>query len=259
MAIADSAAPRFEMGRVAKRTFSVIGSNIVTLSVLSPLAGIPYLAVAWNSEQFDLGLRDGQFDSNALLFLAVSWFVYMIGMFIQQASITHATVAYLNRRPASVADCLATGFSSVLHLILIAVLLFLALIPSMLLLVIPAIMLMIMWFVAIPACVVERTGVLGAFSRSRELTRGYRWPIFGLYVVFVVLMILIAVVAGAVIGVGVFAASGGAAISSVQIAVQTVATMISSTVISTLIASIYYELRQIKEGIGPEALASVFD
>lgn len=259
MAIADSVAPRLEMARVTKRTFSVIGSNIVTLSVLSPLAGIPYLAVAWNSDQFEQGIGDGQFDSNALVFFALSWLAYMIGMFVQQASVTHATVTYLNGRPASIADCLATGFSSVVQLTLIAVLMFLALIPAMLLLVIPGVILAMMWFVAVPACVVERTGVLGAFSRSRELTRGYRWPIFWLYVVFVILMILIAVVVGATIGIGVFAASGGVITSPVQIAIETIGTTISSTVISTLVASVYYELRQLKEGIGPEALASVFD
>lgn len=258
MAIADSVAPRFEMGRVTKRTFSVIGSNIVTLSVLSPLAGIPYLAVAWNSAQLEQDLGATEFDWNALLLLVLSWLGYMIGMSIQQASITHATVTYLNGRPASVADCLATGFSSVVQLILIAVLLFLALVPSFMLLVIPGIMLAMMWFVAVPACVVERTGVLGSFGRSRELTSGYRWPIFWLYVLFVVVMVLVAIVAGAVIGISVFAVSG-AVTSSAQIAIETIGTTISSAIISTLIASIYYELRQIKEGIGPEALASVFD
>jgi hypothetical protein len=35
--------------------------------------------------------------------------------------------------------------------------------------------------------------------------------------------------------------------------------MINSIFLSTLVASVYYELRQLKEGIGPEALASVFD
>ena len=259
MAIAESAGQRFDMGRVVKRTLGVIGGNIVTLSVLSLLAGIPYLAVVWTTGQFEQSVRESPFDSSALVFLALSWLAYLIGSFLQQASITHATIAYLNGRPVSRADCLATAFSSVVQLVLIAVLLFLALIPSLLLLVIPAIMLMMMWIVAVPACVVERTGVLGSFGRSRELTSGYRWPIFWLYIVFAVVMIVVVVVAGAVIGVSVFAAAGEVPTSSLQMAIETIVTTISSTVFSALIASIYYELRQLKDGIGPEALASVFD
>ena len=37
------------------------------------------------------------------------------------------------------------------------------------------------------------------------------------------------------------------------------AQMINAILSAAGTASIYYELRQIKEGIGPEALASVFD
>ena len=32
-----------------------------------------------------------------------------------------------------------------------------------------------MWWVYIPAIVVESKGIIGAFGRSRELTRGRRW------------------------------------------------------------------------------------
>jgi hypothetical protein len=41
--------------------------------------------------------------------------------------------------------------------------------------------------------------------------------------------------------------------------IDVIGTMITSIIGSTFVAAIYYELRQIKEGIGPEALASVFD
>ena len=42
---------------------------------------------------------------------------------------------------------------------------------------IPGLALTVMWWVAIPAAVVERPGVLRSFSRSLELTRGHRWGI----------------------------------------------------------------------------------
>ncbi len=259
MAIAESAGAPFDMARVVGRTFSVIKNNLITFCVLSLVVAIPYLAVTWNSAQLSAGLfRAGQINSNAMTFVAISWFIYLLSTFLLQATVIHATVAYLNQKPASVVNCLATGLSSLLQLVLIAVLMFLALIAGMMLLVIPGIILAIMWFVAVPACVVERTGVIGAFRRSRELTRGHRWVIFGLYVVFLIFSIGFAVALQTPSTVeDAFSAAYNPSV--MQIAISVIVTTITSTVGSTLVASIYYELRQIKEGIGPEALASVFD
>ena len=41
----------------------------------------------------------------------------------------------------------------------------------------PGIMLMVRWFVAVPACVVERIGPSGSMKRSAELTSGHRWKV----------------------------------------------------------------------------------
>jgi hypothetical protein len=40
-----------------------------------------------------------------------------------------------------------------------------------------------MWAVAAPVVVAEKAGVIGALSRSRELTKGARWKILGLFLV----------------------------------------------------------------------------
>jgi len=45
----------------------------------------------------------------------------------------------------------------------------------------------------------------------------------------------------------------------VQMVSGIVSSMISGIIGSTFLASVYYELRQIKEGVGPEVLAAVFD
>jgi len=40
--------------------------------------------------------------------------------------------------------------------------------------------------VAVPACVIEKLGVGKSLSRSSALTRGYRWPIFGIILLTIV-------------------------------------------------------------------------
>jgi hypothetical protein len=82
--------------------------------------------------------------------------------------------------------------------------------------------------------------------------------------VYFILTLAVVFVLGLLIGFGLVATSGDAVSDpanrkAVEMFGNVMGTMIGSTIGSTLIASIYYELRQIKEGIGPEALASVFD
>jgi uncharacterized membrane protein len=194
---------------------------------------------------------------DTLAWLAISGLIYLVGSLVLQAGVVDGSIASLNGRRASVADCLATGVRNVVPLFLITVLVLLGIFAGAILLIVPGIMLAFMWCVVAPACIVERTGVFGAFGRSRELTRGYRWPIFGLYVAFFVLMIVVS---------RVFAGLTGISIGSVPTSAQIisagssfVSTIITSIIGSTFVASIYYELRQLKEGVGPEALASVFD
>jgi hypothetical protein len=53
MAIAYSAAPQFEMGRVVKRTFSVIADNITTFALLSLLPSAALAVLSWGGNQFE--------------------------------------------------------------------------------------------------------------------------------------------------------------------------------------------------------------
>lgn len=59
------------------------------------------------------------------------------------------------------------------------------------LLLIPGLILMCLWSLVVPACVLERLGPLSSLSRSARLTKGYRWPVFGL--------ILLTVIAGLIL------------------------------------------------------------
>ncbi len=260
MAIADTVAPRFEMGRVLKRTFSVISDNLATFALLSLVPGASVAALSAGDNVFEdsAGLPTLP-DLNTILLLALGGLFYLASAVILQAGVVHGAIASLNGRRASIGDCLATGLRNLVPLFVIGILTMLGIFAGAILLLVPGIMLAVMWTVVAPACVVERTGVFGAFGRSRDLTRGYRWPIFGLYVAFVILMIIISVVFGALAGIGNLATTSTTITPIVAMVSDFVSTMITSIISSTFAASIYYELRQLKEGIGPEALASVFD
>lgn len=271
MAIAETAAPHFEMGRVVRRTFSVIGKNFGTFVLISIIPGLTWAATEVAGNQFEADIAAASFPNvNTILVFAFWFLIYLASAMMLQGGVIHGAVASLNGNRASLGECLATGLKYLVPLFLIGLLATLGILAGMVLLFVPGIILAVMWVGVGPACVVEHTGVSGAFSRSRQLTRGYRWQIFGLYVALFVLALILTLVGGVLvgvlIGVGMFAFSPDAAAAAAttdtntaEAVVNGISTMLSSIVGSALGASTYYELRQIKEGIGPEALASVFD
>ena len=269
MAVAEASAPRFQMGRVATRTFSVIGANILTFTLLALIPAIPAAVMYWGWSRFTVGLNpvNRQFDLGALSTASAAGFVYFICYFVFQAAVVHATVAYLNGKRASFGDALSTGLANFFPLFPLSLLVGLGVLGGMILLIVPGFIIALMWSVAVPVRVVEHTGITAALGRSSELTRGHRWAIFGLVIAFIILEVIISAIFGAVsIAQYAFSNPGDPAAvmrawttSPSHLASSTVTAIIYSVIAAAGAASIYYELRVIKEGIGPEALASVFD
>ncbi len=112
-----------------------------------------------------------------------------------------------------------------------------------LLLVVPGAMLQCAWLVAIPANMAEGTGVLGAFGRSRALTAGHRWPLFGLLLLYAVATIGLGLVA--IVGTSLSLAGGGFWIFKILVAASSA---VISLVGSAGAVACYLELRQIEGG-----------
>ena len=144
----------------------------------------------------------------------------------------------------------------------------LLMIPALLAYVVAVIMVGVAWCLVIPSQVVERTGVFAAFSRSGRLTKHNRWRIFGLVLLWTIVSSVIQGTLTNLVGAGwsgpqpVAGQAPLAALAAVGPAYWAVITLVSilgAMVGGAGIANIYYELRRVKEGVGPEALASVFD
>lgn len=120
-------------------------------------------------------------------------------------------------------------------------------------LIVPGLWLMGVWIALLPALVIERRGS-GAFRRSAELTRGYRWPAVGLLVLFMLVSIVIGLLAVAVQGAAYLAGSAGVAIGTV---ISVVLSALYYALSSAIVALAYARLREIKEG-GGRSLAEIF-
>jgi ABC-type multidrug transport system fused ATPase/permease subunit len=67
-----------------------------------------------------------------------------------------------------------------------------------LLLIVPGLILVTIWAVIAPVIVVEHSGVIDAFGRSRELVRGNGWQVFGVLVLIYILVFIVAAIFAAI-------------------------------------------------------------
>jgi hypothetical protein len=260
----------FDFGRVVGRTFGAVGHNAISFTVLAAvLAGGPAilstlgliglagraLGAAGPGAQAGAFLQAGQ---DMILTLG-GGLIGLIANAVLQGAIIYGTAAYLNGRPAGVGDCLAAGLRRCLPLIVLMALSMIAEGFGFVLFFVPGVMMAIAWIAAVPALVVERTGVFEAFGRSADLTRGRRWPIFGLVIVYFVVVGVAQQVAANLVGAVFATGATPLAMLTARLPVSAVVGVFVSVLASAGTASLYYELRTTREGIGPEALAAVFD
>jgi hypothetical protein len=67
---------------------------------------------------------------------------------------------------------------------------------GLILIIVPGLFLITIWAVIIPVIVIERSGVLASFGRSRELVRGRGWHVFGTLVIVYIIMLVVNIILG---------------------------------------------------------------
>jgi hypothetical protein len=261
---------KIDIARVITETVQVIGRNIVTFSVLGlvlsglPTAIISFVQLNMMRDSF-AGMANGTFNFNANYFsgVGVGGLAALITSAILQGTLIYATVQDLSGGKASIGDSLAVGLRNFLPLIGLTILLAFAVVFGFVLLIVPGIMMLCAWCVALPSLVADRSGVFGAFGRSAELTRGNRWRIFALFVLLWVIAVVLGIVFNAISGVSAMGPGGPAAMvarmtSPLFIILLVIRTVITAVISSTLVAVLYVELRKARELGGPQWLAEIF-
>jgi hypothetical protein len=257
---ADGAAARFNMGRVAARTFDVIGRNFVPFTLLATISVAPPVLLSigvTRNQAMSAGPTLLPTMTAALLAILAAILGLIMALFLQ-AALVQGTFTTLNGKPASLNECLSTALRRLPRLIGLGILSGLGYALGFILLVVPGFILVTMWAVVAPVCVVEDRGIGDCFSRSAELTRNHRWAIFGLFFVFGLACVIASLVVFSLVGSGRLGASPHLQTNMIYWLANTVLQIVTNLIGAVGIASVYFELRTIKEGVGPEQLASVF-
>ena len=123
----------------------------------------------------------------AALIMAV---VSLIAFFWLQAALVKAVEDVRDgRADFSLAETFDLARQHLTSVIVAAIIAGLAIVIGLILLIVPGLVLLTWWAVIIPVVVLENRSAGEAFTRSRELVRGYGWNVFGVIVLVVLLLI----------------------------------------------------------------------
>jgi hypothetical protein len=252
------------VGGVWGKAFSVYGRNFIKLIIIAAIFRAPLIAiqgVAIFGPTYQPTAAEGvaaeapgfgflEFGGLALLLLSV------IVILVAPAAIVYAVFQSLRGRSPSISNSIVVALSRMLPILGVTVLSFLAILLGSLLFVIPGLIIITVLFVAVPPVVVEKAGVGEAIGRSTELTKGRRWAIFGIFVVWYILYLISRQVVMLIFGIIV---GFGAQSLLLFFAIQQLLDVALTALLAVLVSTVYHDLRIEKEGMDTEALAAVFD
>lgn len=227
------------VGSVISRTFETLMKNPVVFFGLSLIVVIPPAIVG------------ALIPEESGLAVAIKLFEIILG-FVVQGAIAYAVYQVMSNKAVSIGDAVTRGTARFVPLVFTSLLATLGMALGMVLLIVPGAILMCMWFVAMPACVVEKTGPVESLQRSAFLTRGCRMQIFGLLFLIVVLVaILMGVLTFLLVSI-----TGNYVVAGL---ITAILGTVPQAFCSVIYAIVYFDLRVLKEGVSLGSLTSVFD
>lgn len=254
--------PRFSIGDVLSRTFSTLADKPVFFFGLAAMTALPSAVI-----------NAGVLGPSSMTLLPV-FCNMLLGLMIQGA-IAYGVFSSLADQDPSWGEALARGFRRTFYLFLIGLIMGLlvvalsagfamfifvlrsAAILGFLLMLVAGAAMICFWAVTIQACVVEQLGPIASFNRSAELTKGYRWHLFGLLVLIFVVGIVFVVVFS-MVATSLFHANW-LLMPKVKVVIFFLFSLGSTAFFGTMCSVIYYDLRAVKEGLTLDALADIFD
>lgn len=239
----------FRVGDALGKGFSIWIKNLPSFLILALLAYSPVLV-------YTGFVLSGDLDTDKLT--TWSLIIGLIGIpidLVVTAAVLYGTIQQLRGEHAGIAQSIGVGLQRLLPVIGVGLLSALAVFGGLLLLIVPGVILLCMFYVAVPAAVVERPGVMGALKRSRELTAGYKGSIFGIIIVLGVLEFIVGKLVQSILMPDVPTMGDVKTYVWVTVGIAIVMAALQATINGV----VYHDLRLAKDGVATEDLARVFE
>ena len=251
-------ASEFSVGTVLSRSFFTFFKHPFVFVGLSFLAEVPVLAVM------------SVMRNSTAKGLIATLFSFVFGLLVQGA-VAHATFEALRGGAARLGNSLSHGMARFVPMILATLsyfifCVFVVIIGVLMthlragvLVAVPFVLIALSvlwckWSMFIPACAVERLGPIESMNRSATLTEGCRLKIAGLYTLGFFNVFVVTFVLGFILGYIV-----GERDTFAVFVIQRFIVDVPVAFILVMTAVMYYEMRNVKEGVSIDSLAAVFD
>jgi len=212
-----------DIGSVISRTFSIYADQA---SVLLPAAAVVFVAI---------GIISALLIVIAPVLAIVAFIVILIGTTLYTGMVVELVADVQDgRRDATVGQLLQAATPVIGQLILVGIIAGIGILIGFILIIIPGLILITIWSVAAPVVVLERPGAFRALGRSRELVRGNGWQVFGVIVVLVIGVRILAAIIEAI---------GNAGGTGVGIVVQVIVEILLAPLSALAASVLYFELR----------------
>lgn len=235
------------------RASSVIGQavpiwlkNFVPFTFISAVLFAPLFLLTLDN----LALFNRRGEVDGLFVFAVTVGGFLLGQ-LANGAITYGVVQQLRGEPAGFQRCVAVGIGRMFPVFVVAIVIGIAIGFGYVYLAFPGFVLHTSFYVAVPAAVIEKTGINHSMKRSMSLTNGRKRNIFGLILLFGIADVLLLIVSYAFLSA--FLPFGYFTLAALGILT------ITGTLRSVSTSVAYYQLRLESEGVDADALASVFD
>lgn len=251
--------PRFTIGATLSLSFGVLGRNLGSMALISIIVTAVQSTIDYLLTGDPTG---GEGGANSFLSLVSYAFI--------TAPVTYATFQDLRGTKVGVGDMASRGFSRVGRVIGVSFAMGVVLaVPVLIVIFVGAqigisiyllaaaaaifvLYVFVLWLVVVPVQVMEEIGFTDGFSRAANLSRGRRWLIVGLLLVYAAIIVALSAVMFALVWVG--------PENPFLIMLLIVPFSAFYSVMGAIVPAVaYYLLRAEKEGVGIDEIARVFD
>ena len=242
-------AHEFRVGEVLIRGLTILAHNFTPFGLLAlAFTAPPFIYALATAPDLapDAAPAVGVSTGDVAIFI-----VNILLRYLLIAALVYGTIRELRGSRASLGECVSRGLGLVFPVVGVAILVAVATGLATMLLIVPGLIAAAMLWVAVPVAVVEKPGVINSLTRSAELTKGYRWPVFGIIAIVVASNFVLVLLAGAAVS-----AIGG---ETASLVLSWILSAVFGAVIAVVSAVSYHELRVAKEGDGANRIAAVFD
>jgi hypothetical protein len=249
----------FTVGAVIGRAFDVFRKGSWRFLMLALIVSIPNLLIPYLTRSLLGGSTKVPAVPSSSVFLnsVVTMIVAITCVLVVEVMIFYGAFQIMRGRPFTLGESLQAGVKRLIPAWVTMIVVTVIYGFGMVLLVVPGLILMCVTYVAVPACVIESPGIFASIGRSRELTKGFRWQIFGILMLVGVVMVAVSIFGRYLFG-------GSLMDTTLTMSIPVVAFnylwgALTTTFTATLAVVVYHDLRVVKEGVDADRIANVFD